>query len=199
MGVPERVGKDRHFGAADLIFRGQKVTPENRRDAENVKEIVVHAVRVDLFRFAITGHIQSGLIESASAFEGLGLLLNVFELGQGRWTTGFSLFAIAGGNADEPAGVVVRERTEQDRIDDRENCGVGTDPQGQGENRDDGKCRRFEQGPKRVAQVLPEGLHGVTFRWNARASGLSFWNGDAGRFFLRRQRAAPVFAPEDRN
>ena len=56
---------------------------------------------------------------------------------------------------DEQArSVTVRERMQQDRVDDREECGVGANGQRKREHRDGGKGSVCAERPEGVADVL---------------------------------------------
>ena len=59
-------------------------------------------------------------------------------------------------NADELLGVRIRQRMQQGRIDDAEDCGGGANPQRDRQDRDHCETRRFAQHPKAEANVLEQ-------------------------------------------
>src|ERR1700682_94956 len=63
----------------------------------------------------------------------------------------------------QTCGIVVRQRTKNDSVHDAEYGSVCPDTQGQCENGDHGKARTPPERPNRVAQVVSERAHGVTY------------------------------------
>ena len=60
---------------------------------------------------------------------------------------------------DEPRGVRVGQRPQQDAVDDAENRGAGADAQGNGEGGDGGESRTLAQSSRGVRDVLDECVH----------------------------------------
>ena len=59
-------------------------------------------------------------------------------------------------HGDQPASIAIRQGLEQDGIQNCEDGGVGTDAQGQRQDRDARKSGRTQQPPQAVLQVFPE-------------------------------------------
>jgi hypothetical protein len=60
----------------------------------------------------------------------------------------------------ETIRIDVRQRTNEDGIDERENGGVRADPEGQGENGDDRQRGSARKAACRKTDVLPKSIHG---------------------------------------
>jgi hypothetical protein len=56
----------------------------------------------------------------------------------------------------EPLLVWKRERVQDQRIKRTENGGIGSDTQGQGEHRNHGKARVFDEGANGESQIPPQ-------------------------------------------
>src|SRR5690349_4910897 len=63
-------------------------------------------------------------------------------------------------DGDEPVGVSIRERVEQDSVDDAVDGGRGADPEREGADGERGVERTATQRARRVADVVEGGLHG---------------------------------------
>ena len=62
--------------------------------------------------------------------------------------------------ADQPVGLGKRQRLEQDAVDDRENCDVGRQTQGQGRNGREREAAILPEQPSGKAQILQQSFHG---------------------------------------
>src|SRR5262249_8288151 len=65
---------------------------------------------------------------------------------------------------DEPVGIGVRQRPEQDRVDEAEDGAVGADAESEGEEGHEREAAPLRQHPRPKLHVLPESLHGLTSR-----------------------------------
>jgi hypothetical protein len=63
---------------------------------------------------------------------------------------------------DNPVWLFVRQRPEQDRVDDAEDGRVGADPQGQGDNRHQRKAGILAELTQAVSDIVPNAAHGVS-------------------------------------
>jgi hypothetical protein len=131
-----------------LVFVGQKRAASLRPDAEDV-EIArrdSRPAKLDGFPAAGEGGGAAGL--SGHEFEDGIVLLPVEEVQCG------DAVAVAAGrlleDTNNPIGLRVRQRSEQDAIDEAENRGVGTDAECQREDRDYCKTRTLRQGSPSV-------------------------------------------------
>jgi propanediol dehydratase small subunit len=68
------------------------------------------------------------------------------------------------GDKDQALRLRVRQRPQDDAVDDTEYCGIGTDPEGQRQDGDGGESRLAPERPERVTQILQERVHGVVRR-----------------------------------
>jgi hypothetical protein len=96
---------------------------------------------------------------AASHFtEGLRLLTQFGKIGEGKTGGGDSLLTLDLEDIEELLGVGIRERFQEDSVNDAKNRGVGADAQSQGEDRQRGEAGIFAEGAKSVARVLYEGF-----------------------------------------
>ena len=99
------------------------------------------------------------------AFERFGIAAKVGVIGVRSEELGQSFFAGAGDpDGDQAVGVAIGERTEQDFIDDAEDSSGGADPQGEREDRDQGKPGAFEESSCGEAKVLDDLSYGDSSR-----------------------------------
>jgi hypothetical protein len=59
----------------------------------------------------------------------------------------------------QPLGILIRQRAQQDGVDDAENGCIDADAQAERENDDQREARLFQQTSRRIADVLPEHFH----------------------------------------
>ena len=131
---PEHMAQNHHVILPPLVFVGQERAASLRPDAEDV-EIVrrdSRPTKLDGFPAAREGRGAAGL--SGHEFEDGVVLLPVEEVQCG------DAVAVAAGrlleNTHNPIGLRVRQRSEQDAIDEAEDRGVGADAECQREDRD---------------------------------------------------------------
>ena len=54
----------------------------------------------------------------------------------------------------EAIGIWKRQRAQENGVDHAEDGAVGSDPEGEGDDRDEGKAGRFDELPKGVAEII---------------------------------------------
>src|SRR5262249_38325938 len=64
-------------------------------------------------------------------------------------------------NSDDPVGILVRKRFEQDTVDDIEDRRVSADAQPESKNRDNSERRILSQQPQTELQIFDERVHGL--------------------------------------
>ncbi len=113
------------------------------------------------------------------AVEHVALIANLCVVRIGEGTKRVRLRPIVTVGADKLAGAA-RERPQEQLVDDAEDRGVGTNANGENEDRKEGKSWRLDKGAEGVGDVLPESCH----RWGLRAR-----SGDCSGILQRNRRA----------
>ena len=138
-----------------LLFWKEGAT-ENGLHAHHRKEIARDESVLHARRFATPGDGGGIGIKFGEAGEGVILRAKVYEIGIGE------IHAAAEGvlfpEPDNLLRIMVRERAEQDAVDDGKDGGGGADAEGESENRDDGKRGRFFEKAKSEASVVESGF-----------------------------------------
>src|SRR5260370_22825329 len=139
------MAEDDHAILPPLVFIGQKRAASLGLDAVGV-EIVRRDTRpTKLDRFAASGEGCGAAALSRHEVEDAVVLLPIEEVQCG------DAVAIAAGrlleNTNDPIGIAIRQRLEQDPVDEAEYRGVGADAERQREDRDRGKARTLRQRP----------------------------------------------------
>jgi hypothetical protein len=149
---PKHMTQDDDLLFAGLIFAGKKRPAERRADFEDVEEVGGDPRAAKLHGLGHTGERDrpSGL--GGHVVEDSVVFLPVQEV-QGRDAVAFEhrrLFEYA----NDPIGVLVRQRLEQDGVDEREDRRVGADSQRKRQKRDACKPRVPDEASSAVAQIL---------------------------------------------
>ena len=138
-----------------LLFWKEGAT-KNGLHAHHRKEIARDESVLHARRFATPGDGSGIEIKFGEAGEGVILRAKVYEIGIGE------VHAAAEGvlfpEPDNLLRIMVRERAEQDAVDDGKDGGGGADAEGESENRDDGKRGRFFEKAKSEASVVESGF-----------------------------------------
>jgi hypothetical protein len=64
---------------------------------------------------------------------------------------------------DKRLRILERQRLQQHTVYHAEDCRVGADPRGERYHRDDGEQGRTGKPSQDISQLLPVGLHGITY------------------------------------
>src|SRR5713101_2658385 len=122
------------------IFRCKRAAPHGIHTQDG-KQIVGACLRGNLFRLAIAGEVAASIGKRSEAFKYFVLVLPIKEVG---WTDRILLGALVLLPQDHQAvGIAIWERTKQHRIDDAEDCRVGTDAEGERDYRNGREPRMF--------------------------------------------------------
>src|SRR2546426_1483529 len=155
------------YAAARLVIPRTKQPPQNRLHAKDVKEIAADA---DSFRFAdlaARGQIESLVGPDGQFGESFLALADLLPHGKGE--LGVSARKLAGTpvavcNPDGPQvlGVLDRNGTKTDGVDELEDGSVGADTEGESQDGDDGKAGTEAKKPESMAKVAPERGHSIS-------------------------------------
>ncbi len=160
--LPQRIAQDddgialRHF-----VLFGPEGAAEGGMDAEQRKIRLGDVFGRDALPLVHAGEGRAGVREEGHVLERAALRAPVAVVRHGG-APAFHLRPLdIAPQFDQAGRRGIRERAEDDGIDDAENGGVGANAEGQGENRHEGECGAVTQGSHRVAQVLPQGFEPV--------------------------------------
>src|ERR1700741_4168019 len=117
---------------------------------------------VDLFR-VVACEVEAGAAEviSSDILKHAGLFAPIVELGRGCGCA--FAFRRCEQELDDPVGIRVSQRFEQNRVDDGEDGGVCSDAEGQGCDGCDGETWVFEETAQGMREVMPQVGHWVPF------------------------------------
>ena len=151
---PEHMTQDHDVILPELVFIGQERAASFCLDAVDVKKMRRDTCAPDLDRVSDAGERGRSARLSGHGVEDGVVPLPVEEV-QGR-----DAVAVAARrffeDADDPVGIPIGQRPEQNAIDETENRGVRADAQCERENRDGGESRTPGQGSPAVARVLQQ-------------------------------------------
>src|SRR6516225_1478349 len=120
---PEHVAEERHMMFSALIFAGQERSTSLSADAVDVEVTSGNSRASELHGFAVAGQCRGAAGLSRHEVEDGVVALPVQEVQRG------DTVAIASGrlleDADDSIGVSIRQRPEQDTVNEAENCRVG--------------------------------------------------------------------------
>ena len=154
--LPQRVAEHDDFVGVGNVFFGQEVASDFRMDAKGAKIIAGDAKAAELFWLSNLQHWLPGTVNGNF----LETLILRFPIEVRRVADVFT-GAVAAflPYHREAVWVVVRERSQQDSVDQAEDSGVRADAEGKGEDGDGGEPRRLAQHANGKAQILPAGFH----------------------------------------
>lgn len=166
---PERVAQDRNARLTGLVVVGTECPSELWLHAEQVEERGTDGGTVQPDRFPLSGQDRPNARDRGRILQRGGLFLDVIEI-----RTGHRRAPPVGQmkDPDDLMRILVRQRLQQNGIDDAEDGCVGADPQRQRQQRDDRESGALEQTPNGVADVLTKRVHGFKC-FSARCSVLS--------------------------
>ena len=192
------------YTAAGLIIPRTKQPSQNRLHAKDVKEIAADA---DSFRFAdlaARGQIESLVGPDGQFGESFLALADLLPHGKGE--LGIPAGELAGTpvavrNPDGPQllGVLDRNGTQANGVNELEDRGVGPDTEGESQDGDDGKAGTEAKKPESMAKVAPERGHSISLPVSDDGRGrmsrrIGTENGDP-KIIFRRGRAPAAAAP----
>jgi hypothetical protein len=154
---PEAFAEDGDGASSEMIVVAGKGAAEDGLNAEGGEEGCGNHEAVEAFGFGGAGKVVVLVAVDGHGGEGFAGPLPVKEVGiadGGAVHAGILLV-----DGDEPAGIWVGQRIEDDSVDDGEERGIGADAEGQGEDGDGGEAGGFEEHAQGVTQVLEKNGH----------------------------------------
>ena len=104
-------------------------------------------------------------MRAGQPFKGLRLPAQVCEVAKGELGGVAAILRLRLAQHQQSLGRIERQRSQEYRVDDREDGRVGPDAQRERHDRDEGESRIFQKHPGAVAKVLPESFHGLSSRF----------------------------------
>src|SRR5580693_6305742 len=138
--------------AARLTFGCQKRSAESWMNSEDVKKRRRNAERLNLFRSVAADEVKSVVAERGDAFEVRSAIAKGLKKNVAETAAGHVLLHVFHRQNIKVAGRFEIEWTKKNGVDDAENCGVGTNTEGEGENRHDGEPGIFSEDAEGVAK-----------------------------------------------
>ena len=164
--LPGAVREDDHLLDGGLLVGAGEGAAERGREAEGLEEAGGHHRAGELAGVAIevpvAGHAAADE-HGGEVLEGAAAVAEVAEVGGGDGGAAVAARRAAGG-PDEAAGVAVRERVQEDRVDDGEDRGVRADAERESQHRGDGEAGVGAELTDSVAEVL----HSISTRQAAK-------------------------------
>ncbi len=157
--LPQLVRQDDQRRAVGVGLARSEQPALGRRDPQRGQQVVADRGAAHADR-ALAGHqVQLAGRERAHRGERLVQLAELEELRRRDPELVEAHGREAAGQEHQLPGLRVRERAQQDAVDDREDRGVGADAQGQREDRDQGEPGGAQQAPGRVADIAQQVVH----------------------------------------
>jgi hypothetical protein len=160
---PEPVAEHCHARPAGAVLFGPEDAPACRADAENGKDVGGHEARPDALGCVAAGEIAAAGGERAHALERAAQrpVVGDLRLRQPRRRPPLPVVP----DHHHPLRLRVRERAEEDAVDDAEDRRVRPDAQRQRQHRHGREAGAPTEGAPGVADVLKESVHGDLGRW----------------------------------
>ncbi len=152
---PESFADECDLAPARHVFRFEKIAPENRRQPDHAHHVPAHDSAIDPFRRSFPA--GTGEVERAAPVDreiGKAALRRppIEVVGVADRARFKKLHPLA--QEEESLGLGIRQRAQQNSVDDAENGDVGPNPEREGEDGDGAERRRLEQHADGVAQIL---------------------------------------------
>lgn len=152
---PKRVAEDDGANARLHVGGGEKAAVD-RAQTENGKEIFGHFGAFEMAGSSVTGEFLGGILKDGDGGKGSGGGADIGDIGKRDAEKGKVKEGAARRKIDEAGRMREWERAEEDGVDDREDGGVGTDAESEGEDRDEGEGGRFFEETQGKAGVAKE-------------------------------------------
>ena len=156
----ERVAEDRDLVAPRLPSSSREQAPAQRRGAQDAEERRRDVHRRHAFGRAALPDAEAAPLIERVRIEDLSQLCSI-DVVRHRRAGAFDTRAGKGVvGDDEAARFGVRQRPEQNRLDDGKERAVGADAEGQGDDRGDREAAVLDEHPEGEFQVLAQCVHG---------------------------------------
>src|ERR1700721_2575464 len=165
-GVPPAPGAPHpHLPAVERAFFGGEISPSGRLDTEERKKIRRDRSHVELLRTssAAPGIVQSEGAATRSATCGevhqARTLAVILKIGRRYCRQGLPLIAVVVPDDSEARGIAIRHASQEDAVDDTEDCSVRSNAEGERQQRDDREARAATQHADSITQILENISH----------------------------------------
>jgi hypothetical protein len=149
--APELLVHDHDLRRARLVLAFGQGAAQNRIEVEDFEEIAGYESAPDALGPFTARQVHALRLKGGELFDRARLVAQVVELQDGN------AVAVAGGigreDVDQSFGIMIRQRAQQDGIDDAEDRGVRANAERESENGDDREGRRFQKLTKRIAKI----------------------------------------------
>ena len=164
---PERMAHHREPRSAGPVLVRDEDAAERRAGVEDRKEVRRDVDRLHLLRRHAAAQVEarSREVVRAHRLERLRVLLPGHELGD-RYAPADAVPELEL-QLHQPVRLAVGQRLQQNAVDHREDCGVGSDPEGEGRDRHGCEAGAAKKLPERQPDVLEQRVHEADSRTDA--------------------------------
>src|ERR1700746_147420 len=147
---PQPVAHHHHFRTVERAFLGGEISPSGRLDPEERKKIRRDRGHVELLRTssAASRSATCGEVHQART------LAVVLKIGRRYCRQGLPLIAVVVPDDSEARGVAIRHASQEDAVDDTEDCSVCSNSESERQQRDDREARTATQHADSKTQIL---------------------------------------------
>jgi hypothetical protein len=160
--LPQAVA-DHNYLRAGAVFLLGKCPAEQRVHAQHREKVRSHRLPPELFRIAVTWgntrDVRAAVTDGGHIREDVILSFPIEIVGGRRSVVREADMAGILEHHDDAVGVAIRERAQYDGIERGKNCGIGSDSEGEGADRDGRKGGRLAKEAEAVAKVGKESSH----------------------------------------
>jgi len=139
-----------------------EVPAEDRLDSDHAEKRRRDVRSIQTLRLRPFAQVERPAVHGRHSLEGPVLRAPVDEVGSGGGKPGKPLRGVDRDDHHQAIGIGEGERAQEDGVDDAEDGGVGTDAQRQRQHRHRGEAGTLDQRPQPIAQILKNGVHGVS-------------------------------------
>jgi hypothetical protein len=153
--APQRIAQDHDRGAVEPVVAGLEGSAQRRRHPQHPEIPGADPLSLQPFRFRSAHQSRLPGPEDGNRLERTASLGD-FPVGDERLGD-----MVAFPDRRQLPGPGIRERLEENRVDDAEDRRGAADPEGQGEHRHRGEARSTAEPPRRIAEIGHQGFHQV--------------------------------------
>ncbi len=134
--------------------------PQSRLNVEDLEEVGRHALAPHPLRRTRAGQAEVRRSATGELLQGPAQFSDIQVVSRRERRVELPLLPLLHDN--QPLGALVRQRPEDDPVQDTEDGRVGADPEGQAEQRGDGEDRILQQHSGREANITSDSVHGFS-------------------------------------